>query len=48
MGAMKMIMLSFTCVSSGNSDDAIQKYTEAITQYNEGLAADADQSQEWF
>jgi tetratricopeptide (TPR) repeat protein len=26
-----------------NSDGAIQKYTEAVTQYDQGLAADADQ-----
>jgi tetratricopeptide (TPR) repeat protein len=30
-------------LKAGNSDEAIQKYTEAITQYDEGLAADADQ-----
>jgi tetratricopeptide (TPR) repeat protein len=28
---------------SSNSDEAIQKYTAAIAQYDEGLAADADQ-----
>ncbi|HSE32533.1 MAG TPA: carboxypeptidase regulatory-like domain-containing protein [Pyrinomonadaceae bacterium] len=28
---------------NGNTEEAIQKFTEAITQYNEGLAADADQ-----
>jgi len=27
----------------GNSEAAIQKYSDAITQYSEGLAADADQ-----
>ncbi|HKE56034.1 MAG TPA: tetratricopeptide repeat protein [Pyrinomonadaceae bacterium] len=28
---------------TNNSDEAIQKYTEAVTQYDEGLAADAEQ-----
>ena len=28
---------------SKNSDEAIAKYTEAVTQYDQGLAADADQ-----
>jgi tetratricopeptide (TPR) repeat protein len=28
---------------SSNSDQAIQKFTEAVTQYDEGLAADPDQ-----
>jgi tetratricopeptide (TPR) repeat protein len=28
---------------ASNSDDAIQKYTAAVTQYDEGLAADPDQ-----
>ena len=30
-------------LKAGNSDEAIQKYTEAVTQYDEGLAADAEQ-----
>jgi len=30
-------------VKAGNSDEGIAKYTEAINQYGEGLAADADQ-----
>ena len=28
---------------AGNSDDAVAKYTAAVTQYDEGLAADPDQ-----
>jgi tetratricopeptide (TPR) repeat protein len=30
-------------LKAGNSDEAIQKWTEAVTQYDEGLAADAEQ-----
>jgi tetratricopeptide (TPR) repeat protein len=30
-------------LKAGNSDEAIQKYTDAVTQYDEGLAADAEQ-----
>jgi tetratricopeptide (TPR) repeat protein len=30
-------------LKAGNSDEAIQKYTEAVTQYDAGLAADAEQ-----
>jgi hypothetical protein len=32
-----------TLSKGGGSDESIQKYTEAITQYDEGLAADAEQ-----
>jgi tetratricopeptide (TPR) repeat protein len=28
---------------ANNSDEAVQKYTEAVTQYDEGLAADSEQ-----
>ena len=34
---------AMAALKAGNSDEAIQKYTEAVTQYDEGLAADADQ-----
>jgi tetratricopeptide (TPR) repeat protein len=32
-----------TLSKGGGSDESIQKYTEAITQYDQGLAADAEQ-----
>lgn len=34
---------ALAAVKAQNSDEAIQKYTDALTQYNEGLAADAEQ-----
>ena len=37
------LLAAGVALKAGNSDEAIQKYTEAVTQYDEGLAADAEQ-----